>query len=576
MSTFIRFALALPLALAFVYSRAQCTDCIIDQTCSSPDGFPTVCPATLPDAVVGTFYEQFLTFYMPATVTDPGSGTVVDLISIEVTSISGLPFGMAYTLGDDDGIFYPGEGQNLGCATICGTALLPGVFDMLITVDATVGVGGFQFVQSQSFSYTINVVPGEGNSGSFVYSSPAGCGNLDVTLSATLSAPEPSLTTYSWLLPSAQELSDSTIQVSFSEPGAYTVSLTTTISNYTLNSVVMSSLGSGWGGDEDLLGSPDPYITVTDNGGNVVYTSSTVDNSTAPVWTGIGLSLTNPPYEISFYDEDPLSPDDFLGSQALELSTGSTSFSSNGNTGNFLVGLVTITEVEDSVTLQVFAQPSLSISQNGTSISASPNNLSSYLWYRNGSLQTQSNTANLLNAQPGLYTCVGISAEGCEGSSNELLVCPNMSISFDVVQQVLDASAGFDSYQWFFNGVAVPGATLAYLIDPLTGVYSVQGSTSLGCSVTSDPFTVSSIAEQEIIPQLSLFPNPAYESASFTWSFPSADVCVYNTLGAIVYQGKLNSASGIISIPVADFASGFYVVGARFNAHSYKGTFVKH
>jgi hypothetical protein len=575
MINMLRCTLALILSGFFMSAHAQCSDCVIDQTCSSPDGFPTVCPATLPDAVVGTFYEQFLTFFMPATITDPGSGTVVDLISIEVTSISGLPFGTTYTLGDADGIFYPGQGQNLGCATICGTPLLPGIFDMLITVDATVAVSGFQFVQAQSFSYTINVVPGEGSSGSFVYSVPADCESLNSSLSATIGAPEPAITSYLWTLPDGQTLQDSTIEVQFNQPGDYIVSLQTTISNYQLTSVQLSSVGSGWGGDEDILGSPDPFITIADSAGNVVYTSAAVDNTNSASWTAINLALTNPPYVLSVYDDDPISPDDFLGSQNMQLNLGMNSFSSSGNIGSYQIGLTTVTELQDSVTLHVFQAPAIVISQNGTSVSAVPSDLVSYSWYLNGVLLPQSTGATIANAQPGTYTCVGTSVEGCEGSSNEILVCPSINISFDAVQQVLNASGTWDNYQWYYNGVAITGATLSYLIDPLPGVYSVQGTTDLGCDFTSQPFTITSVNEITEAFKLQLFPNPVVDQVRFTWNGTQGMVRIYNTLGALVFEERCVAQSGLISIAVASLPAGVYTVKAQDANGGFIGNFVK-
>jgi hypothetical protein len=554
---------------------AQCADCTIDEACSSPDGFPTICPATLPDAVVGTFYEQFLTFFMPPTITDPGSGTILDLVSIEVTSISGLPFGTTYTLGDDDGIFYPGQGQTLGCATICGTPLLPGVFEMLITVNATVTVSGFEFEQAQSFSYTITVVPGEGNSGSFVYSTPADCGSLSSTLSATVAAPDPAVTSYLWTLPNGDSSTDSTIQVNLTGAGDYVVSLQTTISNYQLNSIQLTGLGNGWGGDEDILGSPDPYIIISDSAGNTVYTSSAIDNSTTANWTGIDLPLSNPPYQISFFDSDPVSDDDFLGSQNIVLNAGINAFSANGSNGFLQIALVPLTQLEDSVVLRVFATPEITVTQNGNTLSASPNDLLQYTWYLNGIAQSQTTGPSLANAQPGLYYCEGVSVEGCVGSSNEVLVCPSMNISFDIAQQVLNASASFETYQWYFNGVMIPGATLPYLIDPAPGVYTVQGTTSTGCNEISNPFDISRVAELTEVQPITLFPNPTSNFINLEWNSEPMLVRIYNAQGILVWEEKRTSTNGTLAISTEGLSSGLYFLRGSWSMGEVGGSFLK-
>ena len=62
------------LLLAAKPASGQCTACEADPTCSSDNGFPTICPAALPAATVGVFYEETITFFLPAEVVDPGSG----------------------------------------------------------------------------------------------------------------------------------------------------------------------------------------------------------------------------------------------------------------------------------------------------------------------------------------------------------------------------------------------------------------------------------------------------------------------------------------------------------------------
>ena len=53
--------------------------------------------------------------------------------------------------------------------------------------------------------------------------------------------------------------------VLYDEPGSYTISLATTVTQLTLTSLEIIQLGDGWGGDaEDFfgLGNPDPYFVL--------------------------------------------------------------------------------------------------------------------------------------------------------------------------------------------------------------------------------------------------------------------------------------------------------------------------
>ncbi|MBK9105501.1 MAG: PKD domain-containing protein [Saprospiraceae bacterium] len=49
---------------------------------------------------------------------------------------------------------------------------------------------------------------------------------------------------------------------------------------------------------------------------------------------------------------------------------------------------------------------------------------------------------------------------------------------------------GLAMYQWNKNGVPIPGATLPYLIVMMNGSYSLTGTTSFGCSATSDSLII--------------------------------------------------------------------------------------
>lgn len=270
-------------------ASAQCANCTPDAACVSPDGFPALCPDVLPNGTAGAPYEQFITFYLPPTITDPQSGLVVSLSTVTVTSISGLPFGMEFTLGDADGVFDPGNGQNLGCATLCGTPALPGNYTIVISVNALVTVSGFTLTQPQSFEYPITIDAGAGSTGSFTFDQVAACDALTANFAATIAAPAPAVTAYAWDLGNGLTSTDSLVQASYDSPGTYEVTLTTTVSGYQLNSVQVSSLSNNWGGDEDIFGSADPYFQLIDGDGNVTYTSSTLDNNNSPAWTGLNL-----------------------------------------------------------------------------------------------------------------------------------------------------------------------------------------------------------------------------------------------------------------------------------------------
>jgi hypothetical protein len=315
-------------------SHAQCSDCVADLTCVGVDGFPAVCPDIAETAFTNTYYEQFLTFYIPSEVTDPGSGINATLLSVEVVSVSGLPFGLDFTLSDADGVFYPSQGENYGCATICGTPLIQGTYDVQIAVAIVAQALGFELTQNETFPYTIIVEPGEGGTGSFTFNNTAGCGNLDVEYEAILAAPSPSVTTYAWDFGNGNSSSEATPNaVNYPGPGTYECFLTTTISDYHLNSIEVSSLSDSWSGDiDDVFSTSDTYFTITDGDGNAVFNSAVIDNNNTPTWGELNFLISNPPYTITFYDEDDISADDNLGNTTIALEPGNRHYI--GNIGN--------------------------------------------------------------------------------------------------------------------------------------------------------------------------------------------------------------------------------------------------
>ena len=115
--------------------------------------------------------------------------------------------------------------------------------------------------------------------------------------------------------------------------------------NYTLTSVFVNSLNDSWCGDIEetnwpfigCTASPDPYATLTDANGNLVYQSaSNVDNFSLEL--ALNIPLTDFPYTLTIWDEDGIiggvgSNDDNMGNFTLDGSqSGTFTLSSNGTT----------------------------------------------------------------------------------------------------------------------------------------------------------------------------------------------------------------------------------------------------
>ena len=120
---------------------AQCT---IDTTITNP----AFTPATMPCITAGIPYGQSQQIYVPAT--GPG-GVTID--SVVITSISGLPTGISYTINPASGVFY---GNTHGCVWYSGTtSAATGLY--LATTNGTAYTSGGNFALSNLFSDSLSV-----------------------------------------------------------------------------------------------------------------------------------------------------------------------------------------------------------------------------------------------------------------------------------------------------------------------------------------------------------------------------------------------------------------------------------
>ena len=559
------------------YTIAQCPTCSIDSTCVSTDGFPTICPATLPNATVGEYYEGFLTFYMPPVINDPGSGLTVDLLQITITSVNGLPFGIEYTVNDADNIFYPTQGELYGCATLCGIPILPGTYDVVISVEAIVSALGSEITQYDSFIYTIVVDPGAGGTSTFSYDNAAGCGSLDVQYQATVAGQPGQWTTYTWDFGNGTSSYDSLpAVVHYDAAGVYTCSLTTVISNFQLNDVTLSGVSGNWGGDvDDFFSSPgDPYFTVQDANGNVVYTSTTLSNVSSGSWSGVNVAMTSAGYSITFWDADDVSADDDLGTIIINAAVGSQNFDAgNGTYGNVMVGLDEITNITSTADIQVFESPQTSIVLNDNVISLSNDTLSNYFWYQNGALITGENGSALTASSSGYYHAVVSNLYGCNYETDSVLYCAPAQITFNNIQQQLSIEDVYQSYQWFYNGIALAGATTYYIINPTDGVYAVEVTNEFGCTLMSNTWLINGVGEMER--ECKVFPNPAIDRVMIQGlaQYPNGELIIYDVLGQVVFKDKITADQ--LSIDLSTWSSGVYQMVVKSDDHTQRMEWMK-
>lgn len=520
---------------------SQCAECTADVNCTSADGFPTICPETLPNGQAGEYYEQFLTFYLPADINDPSSGIQATLLQIDITSVTGLPFGTTYTLSHPDGIYYPADGDNLGCATICGTPLLPGTYNVLINVTALASAFGFEINQSESFTYTLIIDPGDVATASFTADNAAGCGNLNVNYEALISGSNSQQTTYDWDFGNGEVSDLPNPSTNYDAPGTYTVSLTTTIADYMLQEINLSNISTNGEGDVDefFSGPADPYFNLIDGSGASVYTSSVIDDTTSPSWTGLNIPLTTPPYTIEFWDDDTVTSDDALGTNAIAMSSGDQ----NINTGSGTVGVAVVTlnittSFTDQTDITIFGLPNNSTTASGNTLTCNDPGSNTYVWYYNGIPVDGETNSSIVMTAGGNYYAVITNEFGCSIETEPYLFCPSITPTYDPVAMEVYVDDIYESYQWFYNGLELDGATTFYLVNPALGNYAVVVTTSYGCEIESEVLVIATdVAEFNTPVDFILYPNPASDRCLIQAKSGEAihQVHVYDMKGSIVF-----------------------------------------
>ena len=357
MNTFSSFLCFVALTIGSVAtSMAQCASCEPDLSCMAVD-FPVLCPEQLPNATQGEPYSATATFNLPPSVVDPGSGLEATLLTVTISQVTGLPFGLEFSPNNPDGVYQPENGEYYGCSVVCGTPLVSGSFFVDINVVVLVSAFGFQQTVNESFSLPLIVEPGNGGDGpsSFELNATQGCVPFEIQGTNLIADNGAS---YLWDFGNGQTSTAFNPTFTYNTPGTYTVNVQTEVSELALTQVNITTLGGGWGGDvEDFfgLGAPDPYFVLSGPQGGI-YTSDYAEGNETPTLGGFSIPLDpGTTYNIAFYDSDGvLTSDDFLGSSNFTPAEGGDITVSNSTTAILTLTETVVASFNESTQVVVF------------------------------------------------------------------------------------------------------------------------------------------------------------------------------------------------------------------------------
>jgi len=216
-------------------------------------------------------------------------------------------------------------------------------------------------------------------------------------------------------------------------------------------------------------------------------------------------------------------------------------------------------------------------------------NASSYQWTFQGASvasSTDINPAGICYATPGSYqvTLVAASANGNDTISFDINVYPQPPPQ-GIIQHAdtLIANPGATTYQWYYNGNVISGATNYIYVAPASGDYNVVATDVNGCEVEAVIFNVLAAAPP-ILPQgeaLILVPNPVIDKctihdARFTMG-TAVEISIYNMLGELVMavRQEARGQEQETVIQVSNLPSGLYLVEISADSKTFRGRFTK-
>lgn len=145
--------------------------------------------------------------------------------------------------------------------------------------------------------------------------------------------------------------------------------------------------------------------------------------------------------------------------------------------------------------------------------------------------------------------------------------CQGQAVDISHVGNLLSTPAA-SSYQWYFNGTAIPGATdQSYIIDQ-DGSYSVLVETAAGCTIFSEALdvTVSSVEELSNVHGIQLNGNPVNEVLRISFAAEvkeNALLQIHDAMGREVHIGQVVSGTQTWSKDIGQLRAGNYILSLR-------------
>ncbi|MEM8909798.1 MAG: PKD domain-containing protein, partial [Bacteroidota bacterium] len=283
---------------------AQCPNCLVALPTSLPAD--TLFLSPMADGEVGLPYLQDLSFRMPLSTDpvnaiDPGVPGGLSINEITLLSIANVPPGLNWEASES--VYIPEENTD-GCLRFCGTPLVPGLYQMEVTVAAKVSI----LTQTTSFTLDLLILPASSATEGFSMSNNIACGEAVVEFENNIPSNGATGFSYLWDFGNGNSTLNEqpNVQV-YDSPGVYEVRYQAIVdtAGYLLTEIEVLATGcTDFPTFPNFSTAPDLNITVYDPDSNIVFQTPNFDNTFPPISASLALPLGEGNYTIEVIDDD--------------------------------------------------------------------------------------------------------------------------------------------------------------------------------------------------------------------------------------------------------------------------------
>ncbi len=573
-------------------AQSGCPGCSISLP-NLPDDTLYLAPA--PDGEAGVFYAEDIAFRLPKTTTpvheiDPGTPAGLDINSIEIISLVGLPPGLQWEANKTT--FKPADDPD-GCVRFCGTPLQPGLYEIQVFIRAQVLV----VTQATSFSFPLYIAPSSSVNAGFSMTNNSGCGSVTVEFENNVPSGGQNGFSYLWDFGNGfQSIQENPPSITYDQPGLFEVKYQAVVDThpYVLTTVHVLDVGCGDTSIPPIFnGAPDLYLKVKDPAGQVILKTDPVNNAPVPFAFTIQLPIGEGNYELEVRDDDTFGSESCGTVNFNRTTTGTLASGSLKVALDIFHPIDTIRTVD---TVRVYPMPDPPLIDPGPVVQVctgqqallTANYDANLQWYRDTTLLLGENFPELLTSEAGSYWVEYTSEDGCKVSSApvliELIPLPAPpAFHFDKNVLVLNEPSLLPAdytLQWFIDGDSIPGASSAELCmtEPGTHLYTLvvtdlqtgcSREFSLGATLQPDFDCLSTV--QENMPGFAdweIWPNPAsWQIGLAFWAdYPSPlQVSLLDATGRLSKTWEIQALPGgnAFHFDVGELPAGLYLLAVR-------------